>query len=423
MAIEPSYVDYGFGAQYPQHQKGTNNNVLIPERYATGNNGMEALGSNWDVFADEAPGRSVEYMEHERVIGTTRVVVPPLTRSGDVVSVPPKISQQYATNTMGTDHDITNVHALYADSGWYMGWRIECAMDTNELGALRKISATTGTALPPLTDVDLVGLIKKLYAGATSVSAHADRFHAQTQQAYGHDIPQLRQRVIALEQQQRAVRERQFRDAEQQSRELEMLRKQREAMIIVFKQIREVMVCPICQEVAILPKVLGSCGHIACQNCLRQLDDVAFASLTSSVGGATARQHLLARRCPLCRTEIIGAAFPILPLKEIASILIVNGCIEMASVQKHLEFKSISYEKQTAEAKHIHALQMGCYAQSQLAQHSVTGTIATVTQEQWIAGVYILFESAVSRVFFETFATTLHGKAGGVNVLVNASQV
>jgi len=57
-----------------------------------------------------------------------------------------------------------------------------------------------------------------------------------------------------------------------------------------------------------------------------------------------------------------------------------------------------------------------------LAQHSVAGVVAAVTQEQWINGVYVLFEAAVSRVFFETFATTLHGKAGGVNVLVNSAQ-
>jgi hypothetical protein len=84
--------------------------------------------------------------------------------------------------------------------------------------------------------------------------------------------------------------------------------------------------------------------------------------------------------------------------------------------------KAIVYEKESAEAKHIAALQLGCYAQSQLAQHSVNGVLAKVTPDQWIAGVYVLFEAAVSRVFFETFATTLHGKAGGVNVLVNASQ-
>jgi hypothetical protein len=52
----------------------------------------------------------------------------------------------------------------------------------------------------------------------------------------------------------------------------------------------------------------------------------------------------------------------------------------------------------------------------------VNGVLAKILPEQWSAGVYILFEAAVSRVFFETFATTLHGKAGGLNVLVNASQ-
>lgn len=211
----------------------------------------------------------------------------------------------------------------------------------------------------------------------------------------------------------------------QQTQELEMMRKDRQHLQTVFKQIQEVLICPICTEVALLPKILGSCGHIACQNCLKQLDDVAFASLTSAVGGASARQHLLARRCPQCRVEIIGAGFPCLPLKQTASILVMNGHIEvpeMASVQKHLEFNAISYEKESVEARHIHALQLGCYAQSQLAQHSVSCVIATVTPEQWTNGVYILFESAVSRVFFETFATTLHGKAGGVNVLVNAQQ-
>jgi hypothetical protein len=87
---------------------------------------------------------------------------------------------------------------------------------------------------------------------------------------------------------------------------------------------RELLICPICCEVALLPKVLGTCGHIACQNCLKRLDDVAFSTLTTAAaaGGASARQHLLVRRCPLCRTEIIGQAFPVLPLKCVASLLV-----------------------------------------------------------------------------------------------------
>src|SRR5205085_1827032 len=107
------------------------------------------------------------------------------------------------------------------------------------------------------------------------------------------------------------------------------------------------------------------------------------------------------------------------------SLLIGSGHVqiaELAAVQKHLQAKAIMYEKESAESKHIAALQLGCYAQSQLAQHSVNGVLSKIITEQWLSGVYILFEAAVSRVFFETFATTLHGKAGGLNVLVNASQ-
>jgi hypothetical protein len=166
------------------------------------------------------------------------------------------------------------------------------------------------------------------------------------------------------------------------------------------------------------------------------LDDVAFAGLnTNNSGGASARQHLLARRCPQCRAEILGAAFNVLPLKDVANILIAAKWISIATdtvpadpfalipaENGNSEYKVVQYEVQTSEMKHIHALQLGCYAQSQLAQHSVIGVLAIVNRNQWLAGVYILFESAVSRVFFETFATTLHGKGGGLHVLVNAAQ-
>jgi hypothetical protein len=52
----------------------------------------------------------------------------------------------------------------------------------------------------------------------------------------------------------------------------------------------------------------------------------------------------------------------------------------------------------------------------------VSQVITKITADQWLTGVYIMFESNISRVFFETFAVTLHGRAGGVNVLVNAAQ-
>ena len=75
----------------------------------------------------------------------------------------------------------------------------------------------------------------------------------------------------------------------------------------------------------------------------------------------------------------------------------------MSAVQKALEHKTVAYTKPNGEQSHIIDLQIGCYAQSQLAKHSVDCVVETVTREQWLNGVYLLFESAVSRVFFETY--------------------
>lgn len=78
-------------------------------------------------------------------------------------------------------------------------------------------------------------------------------------------------------------------------------------------------------------------------------------------------------------------------------------------------------------ASNIAFLQMSCFTKSQLAKHSVNGVLAKAEPASWFKGVYIFFEAAVSRVFFETFATTLHGKNSlrdtyaPINVLVNAS--
>lgn len=61
----------------------------------------------------------------------------------------------------------------------------------------------------------------------------------------------------------------------QQSQELEVLRAHRTKAEAVFKQCKEALLCPICREVAVLSKVVGSCGHTACQSCLKSLDDVS----------------------------------------------------------------------------------------------------------------------------------------------------
>jgi hypothetical protein len=67
------------------------------------------------------------------------------------------------------------------------------------------------------------------------------------------------------------------------------------------------------------------------------------------------------------------------------------------------DVRAIKYEVETPKQKHIAALQMGCYVQSLLAQHSVSIVEAALTRDNWTNGVYIVFESAVSRVFFETY--------------------
>lgn len=195
-------------------------------------------------------------------------------------------------------------------------------------------------------------LVRKLWSIANAVCNQTDRFYAQVQRAYAHEIPSLQQGLLEQNTRLKTAEAHSHRSqsqiVEQQNKELVQLRKHRDQTAVVCKQLKEALQCPICTEVAILPKVLGTCGHIACQNCLKQLDDVAFATLTQSGAGASARQHLLARRCPLCRVEIIGAAFPVLPMKDVASILIANGFIEVAdhaSVVKHIEFKAISFGK------------------------------------------------------------------------------
>ena len=299
---------------------------------------------------------------------------------------------------------------------WTQGWKTEMGLNLKEQALLRSLLGSS------FSDDPLQSLVKKLWSVSNNVCNQADRLYSQVQRAHTFEIPILEQQLNHQKAELAArVKLTESQIVLQQAKELAALKKEKEKMTLVFQQLQGSMLCPICTEVAILPKVLGKCGHIACQNCLKQLDDVAFATLTSS----GARQHLLARRCPTCRESIIGSGFPVYPLKDIASTLIAADFIQVIdqfSIQKHIEFKAISFEKETPEQRHIAALQLGCYAQSELAIHSVSKVLEKVSPEQWIAGVYVMFEATVSRVFFETFATTLHGKAGGVEVLVNGAQ-
>lgn len=381
--------------------------LVVPKvsPYVTANRGLETIASSVDVEAlDASEAVALPFQ-------------PAATKSLDLSALALK-NPALAFNAR-PDIDLSVQQRL---SSWTPGWKVEMGLDAQEQAVLKNALGSNSGGV-------LESLVRKLWSVGNSVCNQTDRFYSHLQRAYAHEIPALQQEKEELMARAKAAeafsRQSQSQVVEQQAKELVVLRKERETRVRVCKQLKDALQCPICTEMAVLPKVLGTCGHIACQNCLKQLDDAAFATLTQSGAGASARQHLLARRCPLCRVEIIGAAFPVHPLKELASVLIAAGYIEVAdqiSMQKHIEFKAISFEKETPEQKHIAALQIGCYAQSQLAQHSVAEVITKINAAQWRTGVYIMFESAVSRVFFETFATTLHGQAGGVNVLVNASQ-
>jgi hypothetical protein len=109
---------------------------------------------------------------------------------------------------------------------WYIGWRIEYAMDAHELVALKRIlnTAQSTNELPPIPNVSACALMKKVYNGCASVAAHAgtfpalfaltpykrfycvDRFYSQSQHAYTTDIPQYRHRIQTLEQNNNELR-------------------------------------------------------------------------------------------------------------------------------------------------------------------------------------------------------------------------
>lgn len=211
------------------------------------------------------------------------------------------------------------------------------------------------------------------------------------------------------------------REIDKHRKEIESMKKRQEIWTKTIETIRDYLVCPICCEVSIIPKVLGTCGHIVCQLCMKQLDDWVSHTLYQSAQPVeakdrSARQLLLEKRCPMCRAEIIGNGFPVLPLKNMTLLLSENKLIDSIDEKKSLP------EKEAPELQRLIPLLIGCWAQSQLAQDSVGGVLERIKESDWINGVYISFEFSVSRTFFDVFARTLHGKAGGLNVLVNTAR-
>ncbi len=284
--------------QMQQQQTQQHSGVLVVPKaalYVSSNRGLETLAASVDVEAlDASEAVSLPFQ-------------PTATRSLDLSTLALKSSGGLGYISR-PDLDLS-VHQRL--SSWTPGWKSEMGLEPHEQAMLKGI-------LTQRSNGALETLVQKLWSIANGVCNQTDRFYSQVQRAYAHEIPSLQQGIIEANARAKSAeafsQQSQSQVVAQQQKELIALRKHRDQNALVCKQLKEALQCPICTEVAILPKVLGTCGHIACQNCLKQLDDVAFATLTQSGAGASARQHLLARRCPLCRVEIIGAAFPVLPV-------------------------------------------------------------------------------------------------------------
>ncbi len=100
-----------------------------------------------------------------------------------------------STDSKDSNHTGTQLHLNTSDhhempalpnTGWTLQWRIEYAMEAAELQAMRAIlnSSASTKVLPSTPDCNPVALFKKVYAGCNAVSAHADRFYSQSQQAH-----------------------------------------------------------------------------------------------------------------------------------------------------------------------------------------------------------------------------------------------
>ncbi len=289
---------------------------------------------------------------------------------------------------------------------------INTELQRNEAAELKDILGGKST-LPTNT----ASLIKTLHRAATHNAAVAEEREKTERVKTSLLLKRIDDRIVKLQQAQAKY-----------LAEISTLRKKIQMYQAASKELEACLTCSICTEVALLPKVVGKCGHIVCQDCLSESDTVTLA--TTATTGLSARQQLLARRCPECREEIMGLGFPVHSLKNVTHALIQHDYVitpNQAALKYRLAKNGTVYKEKTPVEEYISALQSGCNSQAKLAEFSVSNLLTQITPEQWIEGVYVLFEAAVSRIFFQTYAVALHGiafheKAGSLTVLPNASQ-
>jgi hypothetical protein len=159
--------------------------------------------------------------------------------------------------------------------------------------------------------------------------------------------------------------------------------------------------CPICQDICILPVVLGTCGHHMCERCLGAYD--------------TASQR---RVCPTCRSDIIGSGFPVVAFNSIITTLIETRFMEADEALLRNGFRigaRMPYPKKTAPHMHTEALRIAQWAQTRLGTFGAVHAVATTRElaqrlgpaDPFLIGVLFDFEPSTSLQFVDVVARLL----------------
>lgn len=204
---------------------------------------------------------------------------------------------------------------------------------------------------------------------------------------------------------------------------LKPLKETTKKMQDVFDAMQKKMTCTSCKDVALLPKVTGKCGHISCQHCLQEKEKAAFPTKAKIDSFA----YLDGRSClaPQCGELIAGDAIPVLPLKNLALLLLSQGFIRVSedTVQKSRLGTVVNFiplDKVDQDTLYFYAIKLRSWSYAEQAKHMALQILSYITRDQWAEGVYFRFPDNCYEVFMAAFSHQLK-RRGRLNVGFNRS--